>query len=155
MGERGPVPKRTEQRRRTNKDPAGPVTKAAAGAPSASRSRTQASPASRPPVADRKWHPLARRWFDALKRSGQSRFYEPSDWMTAVVWAEILSQQLKAEKMSAMMLTAWDAASARLLVTEGDRRRMRLELEKPKPVDEDQAAGVASMESWRARLGGA
>ena len=147
MGERGPIPKRTDQRRRVNKDPAGPVTKAPAGMRSSSGPRT--------PSPSRKWHPIARRWYESLKRSGQSRYYEPSDWMTAYVWAEILSGQLNAEKMSAMMLVAFEAASARLLTTEGDRRRMRLELEKPQPEDADQVAGVSSMETWRAKLGGA
>jgi hypothetical protein len=152
MGERGPVPKRTDVRRRVNKDPAGSVTKAPSG-------RTARGGATRAPLASRKWHPIAIRWYNALKASGQSRFYEPSDWMQAYVWAEILSGQLNAltngEKVSAMMLATWDAASARLLVTEGDRRRMRLELQHGRPqADPDDDAGVASMDKWRKKLGG-
>lgn len=108
----------------------------------------------RSPAADRKWHPIARRWFESLKRSGQSAYYEPSDWAQAYVWAQILSGQLYAEKMSAMMLAAWDAASARLLVTEGDRRRMRLELERDTGTDKDEDAAVANMAAFRAKRAG-
>ena len=52
-----------------------------------------------------------------------------------------------------MMLAAWDAASARLLVTEGDRRRMRLELERDRdrrmrtPSQREQAAAA-----WQRKL---
>jgi hypothetical protein len=139
MGSRGPVPKREDQRRRTNQDE-GPVTK------------SRAAPArKRVPAADKDWHPLAKKWYQALARSGQAAFFEPSDWAEAQVWAEVLSQQLYSEKLSAMMLAAWGAASARLLVTEGDRRRVRIELERARPEDPDEAAAVASMAAYRDR----
>jgi hypothetical protein len=144
---RGPVPKRSDQRRRTNK-PDIPVETAPPGLPPAGAGR-----ARRPP-ADQSWHPLAKRWYLALGRSGQARWYEPSDWEHASVWAQLLSDQLNSAKPSAMMLAAWDSASARLLVTEGDRRRVRIELERGEHKDPDKEAGVASMEAWRTRLTG-
>lgn len=81
-------------------------------------------------------------------------FFEPSDWAEAQVWAEVLSQQLCSDKLSAMMLAAWSAASSRLLVTEGDRRRMRIELEREHQEDPDEVAAVASMAAYRGQRQG-
>ena len=36
-------------------------------------------------------------WFRALKQSGQARFYEPSDWQTARLLAEVMSQELNTQ----------------------------------------------------------
>lgn len=137
----GPVPKRTDQRRRTNK-PEIPV----ASAPS-----TQAVVA---PDADLGWHPIAARWYESLARSGQAAFYEPSDWAHACLVTEAMSRMLYSDRLSAQMFASVDAASVRLMVTEGDRRRLRVELERRKPADEDEEAGVANMQEWRTRLGG-
>jgi ribosome-associated translation inhibitor RaiA len=106
------------------------------------------------PPADPSWHPIAKRWYEALGSSGQRCFFEPSDWAQAELVAEGMSRMLQAERMSAQMFAAIDSASQRLLVTEGDRRRMRIELERRQVVDEDEDAAVASMDEWRSRLGG-
>jgi hypothetical protein len=106
------VPKRSEERRRRNKDSA--VDIAAAGA------QTQA-PALRPGL-----HPLAAAWYQSLSASGQSRFYEPSDWMTAQVIAEGIDSFAREPRAS--LLSTILSGSANLMVTEGDRRRLRLEL---------------------------
>ena len=144
MGSRGPVPKRQDQRRRVNKDPAGPVTKAPAGRTTARRPSI--------PAPDPEWHPLIRALYLAARRSGQSAFWEPTDWAMLRIGSEVMSAQLQSGRPSAVMFAAWDALMARLLMTEGDRRRMRLELERAPAADPDQQAGVASMEDWRARL---
>lgn len=184
MGSRGPVPKRSDQRRRTNKNPDGEITKAPAGSlleqadrkRKADRERIAAKRAAaregrdsdtsrdsdataRPvqpgiPAADPLWHRLIRDLYDAVGRSGQAAFYEPSDYAMLRIGCEIMSAQLESGRPSAVMFASWDALMARLLVTEGDRRRMRLELERAKPKDPDRAAGVASMEEWRDRLAG-
>ena len=70
------------------------------------------------------------------------------------MWAELLSRQLESGKPSAMLLAAWSAASTRLLTTEGDRRRVRIELERGEAKDPDKEAGVASMRAWRGKLAG-
>jgi len=143
VGSRGPVPQRSDQRRRRNVDPAGPVTKAAAGT---ARRR-------RPRPADPEWHKLIRELYSDITESGQSAFYEPSDWGMLRIGCQMMSGQMLSGKPSAVMFAAWDALMARLLVTEGDRRRMRLELERAKGPDADAEAGVASMSEWRQRLG--
>jgi hypothetical protein len=100
------------------------------------------------------WHPLARDWYRSLSESGQSQFYEPSDWATARVLAEMLSKALKAGKVSAALVERWQAGATELLTTEGARRRMRLELERPAPEGEGEAvAGVAYLQDYTDRLG--
>ena len=140
---RGPVPKRSDQRRRVNK-PEVPVAKGQSAPP---ESITVPDPAP-------DWHPSALRWYESLAKSGQCAWYQPSDWAEAHVWTELLSQQLEASRPSAMLLAAWSAASARLLTTEGDRRRVRIELERAQKADPDKEAGVASMKAWRDKLAG-
>lgn len=138
MGTRGPAPKRSDQRRRENK-PEIPVATAAA------------SREVKPPSADRAWHPIARGMFESLARSGQAAFFEPSDWQTARLAAESTSRLLKAERFSAVLLSAVDSMWSKLLMTEADRRRLRIELERPK---EDTAAtsAVSFLDDARKRL---
>lgn len=159
MGERGPTPKRSDQRRRRNKPPeSGPqeTTKAPAGA---------AEPPDRPP-ADESWHELAIEWYESLATSGQSRFYEPSDWALARIIAESISQEFKPRPIivagvvkrikqppRATALAQWLKAMTALLATEGDRRRAAMELQRPKPEGEDGGAGVSSLDDARHRLG--
>jgi hypothetical protein len=156
VAERGPVPKRSAQRRRTNQSeiPA----KKAAGARKVAR-----------PRVDPKWHPVAKRWFESLSKSGQSAFYEPSDWATAVVVADAMSRELHPQPMvvgsgkdahvelvsmppKGASLAAWLKAMSSLMVTEGDRRRVRLELERP--AAEEATAGVSELDDFRRRLSG-
>ena len=143
----GPIPKRSDQRRRRNTtDEAGvqlPVITSAPGALVVDA-----------PEPDVSWHAMARDWFASLAKSGQAAFYEPSDWQTARIWAEVLSRQLEADKMSAVMITAWASSASELLTTEGARRRGRLELERSGKVDEDELASVTALSEYAAQLGG-
>jgi hypothetical protein len=137
------VPKRSDQRRRRN-----------AGAPV---DRAAGAARVRVPAADRGWHPVALRWYRSLRSSGQAAFYEPSDWALAYVLAESLSRDLgdkfvgftkAGEAVTARLpipagsLTAYLRGMTALLATEGDRRRLRLELDRP--GDEDDAAPTVS-----------
>lgn len=136
MGTRGPVPKRSEQRRRVNA-PAIPVTRAPAGA------------STRAPALRRGIHPLARRWYASLGRSGQSRFYEPSDWAVAQLVAEAIDAFMA--EPTAKMLSVAMAGSSSLLATEGDRRRLSVELQR-QAGDADEDAAVAALADYRDRL---
>ena len=136
----GPVPKRSDQRRRRNKDESGPVTKAT----------TAAKPPAEP-RADANWHPVAKEWFISLGKSGQSQFYEPSDWALAKLTAEMMDRLLRqGDKPSAVMYAAIQSAMTDLLTTEGARRRARVELEREAPVA---PPSVAIMESYRRAAG--
>jgi hypothetical protein len=124
------------------------------------------------PTADEDWHPVARMWFESLASSGQSRFYEPSDWSMAFLIAESISRDLKPQfigfvqtgrdsqeaeygtiPIKGASLGAYLKAMGSLLVSEGDRRRARLELQRVQTVDVDEAASVTAMSGYRARFG--
>lgn len=152
-GAGGPPPKRSEQRRRANKAVV-PVDTAAGAA------RVEE------PAANSKWHPVAKRWFESLGRSGQSVFYEPSDWATAYLVAESISRELKPQPIGntedgqpvmatlppkGASLSAWLRAMTVLMATEGDRRRLRLELSRPGPAGEVET-DVSELAEYRRRL---
>jgi hypothetical protein len=128
-----PIPKRSDQRRRRNLDQSVPDKVTVTG------------PAVKPPPIRREIHPLARRWYKSLAQSGQSRFYEASDWALALVVAEAINDYMaeaKAAKFAGIL-----AGSSLLLTTEGDRRRMRLELTR-EAVDDDDDAAAAAVDHW-------
>jgi hypothetical protein len=134
----GPVPKPSNQRRRKNK-PQVPAATASAG------------PKVAAPEPDPDWHPIAAGWFRSLAESGQSHFYESSDWATACYVAEAMSRSLKAGRFSGQLFAAVMAASTELLVTEGARRRLRVELERGQP--EVEPASVAILKEYKAHAG--
>ena len=141
MGTRGPVPKRSEQRRRRNKE---------------SRPEKVAGPAAPvdAPAEKRTWHPVAKEWYRSLKESGQAQFYEPSDWQAARLVAEELSQYLRSKKRSAMMFAQLWSAMTDLLTTEGARRRVKIEVERGAPEDNGEDAEIASLDEYRRRVAG-
>jgi hypothetical protein len=159
MGVKGPVPKRSEQRRRTN-EPVIPIAKA----DGAGRVTV--------PAADRSWHPVALRWYRSLAKSGQARWYEPSDWAVAYLVAESMSRDLLEQVVGVIQqgpqageivreriplkgasLSAYLRAFSVLLVTEGDRRRVQVELQRPE-ADPDDARVDATVTDLRSRLAG-
>lgn len=139
MGTRGPIPKRSDQRRRRNK-PDVPVDQVAADG------------VVRGPDLKGAHTAVAKRWWEALRRSGQAQFFEPSDWAAAEL--VVLAIDEFAKKPSAMMLQSINSMMSSLLVTEGDRRRMRLELQRPDEGDDVEEAVVAELEEYRLRLAG-
>lgn len=136
----GPIPKRSDQRRRENK-PEIEVT-------SAPGAETVVMPA-----ADAAWHPAAARWYASLGESGQARFFEPSDWAQAWVWTEFLSRALnQGDRPSSQLIAAWSAGATELLTTEGARRRLRMELQRDNQGDPDADAAVTALDEFRARF---
>ena len=117
MASTGPLPKRDAERRRQNKPEVPTDTVRMVGTVHA-------------PPCPAHLHPLARAWYKSLGESGQSRYYEPSDWATARIWATLLSEQLSSGKPAANMINEWQRAAHELMTTEGARRRMRMEIER-------------------------
>lgn len=92
------------------------------------------------------WHPVAKHWYDSLPTSGQSIYYQPSDWAIAYMLAESISRDFKPQFVGAnpetgepifetiplkgASLAAYLKGFTALLATEGDRRRMQIELER-------------------------
>ncbi|MER6314612.1 hypothetical protein ABT237_12695 [Streptomyces sp. NPDC001581] len=103
------------------------------------------------PHADESWHPIAQRLWDSLKTSGQADFYQDSDWALAFSLCEDLSYYKGAGKRSGQMLQTIYSAFERLLVAEGDRRRVRVELHEPAP--EQQSAAVLAIADYKKDLG--
>lgn len=158
MAARGPVPKRSDQRRRVNAQ-ATPITEAPAAV---------LVPV---PAPSDEWHPVARQLYESLAGSGQSRFYEPSDWAVAYLMAESISLDLKPQfvgfaqtsrdqteaeyaviPLKGASLAAYLKALGSLLATEGDRRRASLELQRGVVVDEDEVASVTAIDRYSAQL---
>lgn len=141
MGERGPAPKRSTQRRRQNKTE--PVDK------------VQAEGKVKVPAVSAHWHPIAKAWFKALAESGQAVYFEPSDWQAARFVAESMTQNLKAKRFSAQLFAAVWAAMGDLLTTEADRRRARIEIERETGKKQSTPAGaVPSLDDYRRRAQG-
>ena len=68
-------------------------------------------------------------FYESLKASAQSRYYEPSDWEYARIACFILNNILNNPKRpNSELFKALQSAMSNLLVTEGDRRRLRLEV---------------------------
>ena len=122
----GPVPNRSDDLARPRERKGGnqiPITKGTA----------------RPftvPEPDPEWHPIALMLWDSLTKSGQQDFYQQSDWAFAWSICEDLSHYKNSKQRSAMMLSTIYSAMTSLLVTEGDRRRIRIELSE-EPVEDD------------------
>lgn len=103
------------------------------------------------PTAAEHWCPQARSWFNSLKLSGQSAFYEASDWATAVCAAESYDMFFRTHNASHM--GNFVRLSERLVVTVSDRKRSRIELDDPEVSDADEEAADAAVIDWHKRLG--
>ena len=97
----GPVPKRSDVRRRVNK----PEIEIATGG------RGARVPI---PAVDPEWHPIAARWFEALGESGQSEFYEPSDWAHAFLLTSVMSRTLSPLTWQRITVASNSAASSNI-----------------------------------------
>ncbi|MGX1254206.1 hypothetical protein OIE75_29815 [Streptomyces sp. NBC_01723] len=145
MGTRGPIPERTEARRRRNKDDGPELVQAPSGAPAEVPDL---------PESDPLWHPIATDWYLSLRQSGQAAFYEPSDWAVARYAADLMSKVLLSERgPNGQLVAALNSVMSSLLTTEGDRRRARMELERKKPAG-PQLASVSPLDSYRDIAGG-
>lgn len=127
-------------------------------------SRTRnANRANRPPLvkgeslpaepyeADPDWHPIALQLWEAMKVSGQSAFYEQSDWAYAYSLCEDLSDYKQQTRRSGQMAQTIYSNMSNLMLTEGDRRRLRVELDDPAEETED--ASVTAITAMQAVLG--
>jgi hypothetical protein len=85
-----------------------------------------------PATVDRRWHPVARRWYRAIQQSGQAQFFEPTDWALAWYVAHEMSRSLSGNVAfwSSNNVKNVMAAAEMLLSTESSRRRARIEVER-------------------------
>ncbi|OBJ41337.1 hypothetical protein A5630_23150 [Mycolicibacterium mucogenicum] len=131
MGSTGPIPKRSDERIRRNATDI-PVEKVTAIG-------TVEVPELDLPVDE--LHPLVQDYYQAMIDSGQARYFEPTDWQHArlamLAMNEMLTARYKTGKqagerapISVMKLQVLNQMLSTLLVTEGDRRRVRMEIER-------------------------
>lgn len=106
---------------------------------------------TRPPTQAH-WHPIAKDWYESLAISGQSMFYEPSDWAAAQYVADIITRNLSAGKFSAVLFAAAWSAMGELMTTEGSRRRLRLELERTGALNDAETNRAVAIDSYRKRI---
>ncbi len=106
------------------------------------------------------WHPIALEFWESLKCSGQALYWEPSDWAVAKLMCESISRDLKPQVVGVMQpsetqpgevireripfkgasLGAYLKAFGQLMLTEGERRRLSIEIQRTrsevqKPVE--------------------
>ena len=127
MGARGPIPKRDDERVRRN-------------VPENPTETIQVIGTVEPPELgdvsyEGETHPIIEEMYQAMKESAAVKFFEPTDWQFARLTMLTLNQELIAAKqlgkpIGAMKLTAITTMLSALLLTEGDRRRVRLEIER-------------------------
>lgn len=149
MGQRGPAGKRSEERRRRNKDGPEVITvdfTAVAGH------------VVEVPAPDEDWHPVAYDWYMSLTKSLQSRFFEPSDWSTAYMLADQITLELEPRPvqtgtdaegnpeyeirrvpMPGAKLNSILKGMTSLLTTESDRRRLSIETQRNVTEDGESA----------------
>ena len=147
----GPVPKRNAERRR----------RAKTGQNDVIRVRTP-SGRVRVPALPATTHLIARRWYQALSKSGQARFYEPSDWAEALLVCEAITLALARSAMAARasdydnlpiqaaQLAVIFQGMDRLLTTEWARRHARMEIER-ETAQNEVLPGVAAILEFKQR----
>lgn len=127
MGTRGPIGKRDEERVRRNIPDTPTATISAIGK------------VKIPDMGDLshmgETHPLIEEMYESIKASAAVQFYEPTDWQFARITLYALNQELIAAQhngkpVGAMKLTAINQMLSALMLTEGDRRRARIEIER-------------------------
>lgn len=85
-------------------------------------------------------HLITRGFWESMKISGQAKYWEPTDWFTALTALHLLDKQLRPYKNKegklvegqaspTMIAAIWQMLTS-VAVTEGERRRLRIEVER-------------------------
>ena len=145
----GPVPKKDAERRRRNKTPESGRSLSSIPAEVVNVDELLAGDVEIP-VPDEDWHPIARQVYEAQVRSGQVIWMEPSDWAMLYLLCESISRDLNPQvvgitedgdvvkdviPLKGASLSSYLKAFEALLMAEGGRRRLRIELERQKRLD--------------------
>lgn len=151
MGERGPIPASSmERRRRNQRTEAGESTEAEVVYVDPSVAALEAPP------PDPEWHDIAKNLYDSVLESAYNHLYEPSDWMWLYTMCESMSRDLGeqflgiAEKtgepiygtipLKGASISGYLKWANALMLTVGDRRRLRLEIDRHQATDAISAA---------------
>lgn len=152
----GPVPKKDAERRRRNKKPESEGSLSAIPAQVVNVDELLVGEVEIP-VPDERWHPIARQVYEAQMKSGQVLWMEPSDWSMLYLLCESISRDLNPQvvgiteegevvkeiiPLKGASLSSYLKAFEALLMAEGGRRRLRIELERQKRLDAAAEGGV-------------
>lgn len=140
---RGPVPKRSEDRRRANK----PESQGAAETESAEAGQ-------RPSELGFGAHPIIQRLWDVLGESAEAKFYSAADWERVRLELYFGNTILLNDKIGAMAWATFQSGLSELLISPADKRRAGIEL-KPKTADPDEEAAVVQLAEYQAALSSA
>jgi hypothetical protein len=145
----GPVPKKDAERRRRNKTPESEGSLSAIPAQVVNVDDLLVGEVE-VPVPDETWHPIATMMYESVLRSGQVIWMEPSDWSALYLMCESISRDLNPQvvgitedgevvkeqiPLKGASLSSYLKAMASLMMLEGDRRRLRIELERQRRID--------------------
>lgn len=145
----GPVPKKDAERRRRNKTPENEGSLSAIPAQVVNVDDLLVGEVE-VPVPDEGWHPIALMMYESVLRSGQVIWMEPSDWSALYLMCESISRDLNPQvvgiteegdvvkeqiPLKGASLSSYLKAMASLMMLEGDRRRLRIELERQRRID--------------------
>lgn len=134
------------------------------------------------PEVNEDWHKVARMVYESFEQSAQAVYYEPTDWVVAYVFCESLSRDLKPQVVGVSpgyfndktgeyaegdvhmaviplkggSLSAYTKVMTNLLMTETDRRRAGIEIERAAfyAQSSELPDGVADLDAHRANLTG-
>lgn len=130
-----PAPKRSDQRRRRNKVDIDKVEISGLVAV--------------PELGIDRVHPMVADVYRSLSESGQSRYFEPSDWQRARIMCWNLNKMIRSGKPSAMLMAALQKDMDALLMSEPERRRVHMEIERGEIDTTEHDAKVAAMKDYR------
>lgn len=116
----GPPPKRSEERIRRNKSEYEITTIEAVGT------------VDQPELGFDDPHPITLELWVSMAQSAQSQYYEPTDWAYAKFVLHHADQLLKSSRPSAQMFQGITSSFGDLLMSEGSRRRVAMEIERNK-----------------------
>ena len=143
MGVKGPIPKRSTEGHRTTQ-----ARKLDGGVEPVNVVAEQV----KPPKPDPDWHPIAKKLWKAVEQSTFTRYYEPSDWILLFdACDEISVYKNGGMNRSAVMRASLNQMLAGLLLTEGDRRRARVEIERDTKAEPEESAGIVAMKDFLAK----
>ncbi len=137
----GPIPNRSDERVRRNK-PEIPIEKI-----------DIIGEVEIPDLGLRDPDPLVEDMYEAMKQAGQKKYFEPTDWQYARLALRLLDQELKKPTFSAVKLQALNQMFANLLLTEGDRRRVRIEIERQKSAEGNVIDAADAFRDWMSKPG--
>jgi len=152
MGTRGPIPERESNLARPRERQ---------GSDEQAAKRGQLQPIAIDWQPDENWHPFTRQVWESASASGMADFYQDTDYAELWFICQELDRYSKRQyvnsrtgeleyKQSPEMVKALLTGLSNLGFTEGDRRRIRVELDAPEP--EAKSASVTALHLYQSAL---